>query len=432
MSDIETLFSLYEKLDNSFNVRYPTSNNATYSSLLNYSDDLKKPFQRWFRYKEGYSIDLINTILDNNDLKKGTILDPFSGSGTTLLASQNKNINSIGFEINPFAYAMSSLKLHNYSKKEISEFKNSINFVLKQTDHIASLPKRDMMKNVFSNKIEKEFLSIKYNIKQLNTSDNVKNLFLLGLISLIEIFSNYKKSGNGLKKRNAKTRYEDKHSFVKELSELYYCMLDDIQNKKNLPNTKTKIIMDTCLNLDKYIKNNTIDGVIFSPPYANCFDYTEIYKLELWFGDFVKTMLDIQKLRKSSLRSHLNANLAEENVLKTTYLKQILDVLLTKKLWDKRIPKMLELYFYDMFILLNKLVLVMKKNAFCNIIVSNSAYGGIVIPTDLIISDYAKNIGFNVDRIEVDRYIITSSQQYKSTLSYKKYLRESIVCLRKK
>ena len=36
---------------------------------------------------------------------------------------------------------------------------------------------------------------------------------------------------------------------------------------------------------------------------------------------------------------------------------------------------------------------------------------------------------FNVDKIEVDRYIITSSQQYEMTKETGKYLRESVVCL---
>lgn len=92
---------------------------------------------------------------------------------------------------------------------------------------------------------------------------------------------------------------------------------------------------------------------------------------------------------------------------------------------------MLRLYFSDMFTLLNKLYLVMKNGAFCNIVVSNSAYGGLVIPTDLLIANYANDIGYIIEKIEIDRYIITSSQQYKNTLSQKKYLRESVICLRK-
>jgi hypothetical protein len=275
-----------------------------------------------------------------------------------------------------------------------------------------------------------EFLSIKYNIVYLKLSEKVKNLFLLGWLSLIEVFSNYKKSGNGLKKKNVKLKYEDKYCFIDELNKLYNNILSDIKISKK--NSNISLIKDTCLKLDNYIDKNSLDGVIFSPPYANCFDYTEIYKLELWFGDFVSNINDLKELRNLSLRSHLNSNLIENEIIKSSYLENLLDKLSEKKLWDKRIPTMLRLYFNDLFILLNKLNYAMKKNAFCNIIVSNSAYGGIVIPTDLLIANYANDIGFDVKKIEIDRYIITSSQQYKETLNYKNYLRESVICLIKK
>ena len=77
-------------------------------------------------------------------------------------------------------------------------------------------------------------------------------------------------------------------------------------------------------------------------------------------------------------------------------------------------------------------VKTLVKNGFCCIVVGNSSYGGVIFPADLILADYAKRIGFTVDKIEIDRYIITSSQQYEKTKKAGKFQRESIVCLIKK
>ena len=83
----------YEKilsLENRYNVIYPESENATYTSLLNYSDDLNRPFQRWYRYKEGFSIELVKQLIkEYSKHGSGVILDPFSGSGSTLLAAND-------------------------------------------------------------------------------------------------------------------------------------------------------------------------------------------------------------------------------------------------------------------------------------------------------------------------------------------------------
>ena len=49
---------MIEELENRFNIRYPQKTKATYTSLLNYSKDLDTSLQRWYRYKEGYSIEL--------------------------------------------------------------------------------------------------------------------------------------------------------------------------------------------------------------------------------------------------------------------------------------------------------------------------------------------------------------------------------------
>jgi hypothetical protein len=51
---------------------------------------------------------------------------------------------------------------------------------------------------------------------------------------------------------------------------------------------------------------------VFSPPYANRFDYFESLKVELWFGGFVRNYEELRVLRKRSMRSHLEADYSRE------------------------------------------------------------------------------------------------------------------------
>ncbi|MBZ2174351.1 hypothetical protein K8M07_03725 [Schnuerera sp. xch1] len=66
---------MHQKLEDKFNVIHPTNKNATYSSIMNYSDDLKKPLQRWYRYKEGFSIELVKQLIE--DYNKNPIIKLF-------------------------------------------------------------------------------------------------------------------------------------------------------------------------------------------------------------------------------------------------------------------------------------------------------------------------------------------------------------------
>ena len=154
----------------------------------------------------------------------------------------------------------------------------------------------------------------------------------------------------------------------------------------------------------------------------------------MWFGNFVEEYSDLKKLRNKTIRSHLNSLLDENkfSIEHSEVLNRQIEKLNEKKLWDKKIPTMLKNYFNDMFKIIDYSYLKLKKDGFCAIVVGNSCYGGVIIPSDLILAKYASEKGFYVDKIDVYRYIIPSSQQYKDVLNEKKFLRESVICLVKK
>ena len=168
---------------------------------------------------------------------------------------------------------------------------------------------------------------------------------------------------------------------------------------------------------------------LFSPPYANCFDYTEVYKTELWFGDFIKDYKDLKVLRNQSMSSHLNKNL-NKNIEILNEIKIIIEKISAKKLWSKKIIDMLINYFNEMKLLLRLIYPLLNQNGKCVIVVGNSSYGNIAIPTDQIFEKIAKKIGFKKTYIIEARKLGTSSQQSKKIDDANK-LRESLVVLSK-
>jgi len=160
---------MYRELEQQFKVIYPESNNATYSSLLNYSDDLNRPRQRWYRYKEGFSLELVRRLISEyNKNNKGTIMDPFLGSGSTIIAANQLGLNGIGFEVNPFSYFLSKCKLRNYSAEIALEFKNASQEVLTvKFERDYKLPALSISQNVFNPDVENYLMNVKENILAL-------------------------------------------------------------------------------------------------------------------------------------------------------------------------------------------------------------------------------------------------------------------------
>ena len=423
----QNLKDILEEFESKFNVNYPDTNNATYTSELNYSMENDTPFKRWYRYKEGFSYLLIKKLIKEHSLNhSGIILDPFLGSGTTSLASNNLKRDSVGFETNPFSAFVSKCKLSVYTLDNINHLKEAYSIILNTeltNEEEYQMPCLSFADKVFDEPIKHEFMALKNVINRIKCCEKEYNLLKLCWLSILEEISNYRKAGNGLKKRKKKNTSKVKELFLSKLSTI----IDDIEKYKI--STDIKIIEDSSLNLLNYYPNNYFDGIIYSPPYANCFDYIEIYKLELWFGEFVKDYTDIQNLRKKAMRSNLSN--VDCSQCDNEYFKRLLKMIPDGSLWDNKISKMLNDYFIDFETLLKQSYYALEQNGFCCIIVGNSAYGGVVFPTDLIVADIASKIGFKVEKIDVDRFLITSSQQYEKTLAVRKFLRESIVCLRK-
>ncbi|MFA4851841.1 MAG: DNA methyltransferase [Bacteroidales bacterium] len=415
-------YNEYKKLDKQFNTRY----DLTYQYLVNFSKTKNLPIHRWFYYQEGYSPLLIKKVLNDLNLNGSThLFDPFAGSGTSLVAAKELGIQATGIEINPFSCHMALTKTQNYSDAEIKKAS------------LFKVPKHKTIENLFQkyklsiigNLFELENLEkIELLKEKIETEKNqkVKNILFTALLCILQQVSYYKKAGNGLKKKRIYKSINAFDAFNIKLNEI----ISDI--KSNNSPKEPVIINDNCLNINNY-NINEIDISIFSPPYANCFDYYEVYKIELWLGEFVKSYDELRCLRKAALTSNLNADLKKRNKIVTSskILIPILDYLSNIKLWDNKIPKMLNAYFSEMEQLLNELFIKTKKGGYCVIVVGNSSYGGLSIPTDIILSEIGKNIGFSVKEIIVARRNETSSQQYDKIGNLIEFVRESLIILKK-
>jgi hypothetical protein len=155
---------------------------------------------------------------------------------------------------------------------------------------------------------------------------------------------------------------------------------------------------------------------ITSPPYLNSFDYSDVYRPELFLMEMVRNTQQLRSIRLRTVRSHVQVHWdtpTQSNfgdMYKDTMrgLRKVED-----DLWDRRIPMMVQAYFEDMKCILQQLYRRATSDAQVWLVVSTSAYGGVEIPVDLILANIGTQSGWFLREIGVIRQIRHSGHHWR-------------------
>ena len=426
--EMDKIISAYQEFENKHPIKIINRNQ--FNTPVNFKQAKQFPRHRWYTYKEGFSPQFVEDFIrrfsqNSNDI----VFDPFGGIGTTVLQSSILNHQSYSNDINPLSNYVASIKTNAYTKEDIDEINSAYESLIRSNLNLKSNPPfSETVTKYFSQETLESILITQKWISDIE-SDKVRNVFSLALLTILETLSTHKKDGNGVKRK----KYSGQNFSLQNINELIgqklKMFIDDISSTS----INIKPIIKHQSSFDEYKLNQKADIVITSPPYANCFDYSKVYLVELWFGGFFKSANDQKTFRQSSITSHVHYKWEPRHKEFGNELvnNQIASYLHNKKLWDKKIPDMLTGYFSDMGKVLYELIPNLNRNATIGIVVGNSVYGGLPIASDILLSQIAIKAGFELIGIESYRTLTPSSQQLKIMRDIdKKYLRESLIILK--
>lgn len=385
----------------------------------------------WYKYKESFSQEIVTRAINESELSRSdVVIDPFNGSGTVTLAASINGIHSTGIEVNPFAAFLASTKHLN---PNINDFRRLKEITYRGITRGADSPllrfstfseKGKKSKWLFNSEILNSFEGGWDSLQISNNSS--KNIIQLALIGAAMDNSNAVRDGKCLKyKRNWIDLKYGKEDFLNSFAK----RLDRIEDNLEFSNlkSKTSIITGDARTELSNLKSKPFKLCITSPPYLNSFDYTDLYRPELFLGKFINSNEELKVLRTKTLRSHVEIKIQKPvsddfGLLYKEVIKKIND----KKnlLWDKQIPLMIQAYFEDMFNVFS----LLRKNADTNsslwVVVSNSAYADTEIPVDLIFADIGSKAGWYLKEIEVLKFLKKRTTKYSPNITN---LRESII-----
>ena len=385
-----------------------TSNCDNYL-LASALDTLEYPRHRWYFVKEAFSPDLVMQALKESDCTPGNlIIDVFCGGGTVPLTAASNGFDAIGFEVNPFLAFVAKSKLlqcrinslEKYVTLLINGAQIGANSNLKGFSTFTKIEGSN--KWLFNDEVLNAFEGSWQ--ASLGMPMPFRDLLRLSSIAAALDVCNAVKDGKCLRYRNDWGDHNFKREdFIKALNKRIQMIREDITSNP-LKGKKAKVLVADSRALDAvYPDKRKFKLCISSPPYLNSFDYSDIYRPELFLGKFMRTNRGLRGLRLKTVRSHMQV---DWSFTEDKELSNVLDQSFSKikeneeHLWNKRIPEMIQAYFEDMKVVLTKLKRFASEEASVWFVVSTSAYAGFEIPVDLILADIGSKAGWSLREVK--------------------------------
>ncbi len=388
--------------------------NPRFARLVSYVGNKTIPLLRLYRFKEAFSLGLVNHFLDRFEASPSSVVfDPFCGMGTTLFGSMLRGMPSIGVERLPVA----AFVAETLPKLLMLEPGSIISAFEGLKEHVDSMHPAPIAEDVSIVSLAFDDVTLTRLRKwksAINTlSSPMSEILTLLFLSMLESTSLASNDGQFLRlKRCKKPVFPDEALLRKVLQAeadviaARYMWPDRTRYAEHIPMIHRGDTRDLS-SLD-FTRKPTI--IITSPPYPNRYDYTRSYSLELCF-QFVKNFQELKRIRFGILRSHIESKSNTDDRPVHPAVAEVLNNLDGRKLNNPRIPIMLTAYFVDMRKCICEWSSVLAQNSRVALVVDNVRFEGQEMPVDLILCDLAEQAGFRIESIIVARHKGNSSQQ---------------------
>ena len=385
-------------------MKYRTTEQAEWRHWVTPRDVKDKAVHRWYLFPHSFTDDLVHALIDEWGLNgQDNILDPFAGAGTTLLAAKKMGVPSNGYDLSPLAILASNTKTAIFSRQRLETAWQTLECTLRHNSTVSmgrAYPEL-VHKALPEGRLE-ALDAVAMGIENIDYSSSERDFFRLALISIIPRFSHAVANGGWLRWLNQGAGAENVTNFFKEQVEM---MLSDV--------------CDTATQGDRYWEACVADArvmpasdaeysaVITSPPYPNRHDYTRIFGVELMFA--FQDWEANRALRYQTFHSHPEARPNRPSAGRYKPPKA-LDASV-RDLSDKRIQRMLDGYFLDMYLCLCEVARVCRKGAKAAFVVGNTQYDGTAILVDELTAEIGEQAGLTCKEIRAVRWRGNSAQQ---------------------
>lgn len=411
-----------------------------------------RPFHDWYRFVLSFPPHLVRHYLDDFGVGVDDIvLDPFCGTGTTVIEARRRHLRGVGLEANPFAHFASSVKIDwelppddlLSAAQDIAHTALGILAAQGIEDNAPfAAPHMDMPLRRLDPEAENLLLTNSISplplhktlvlLDCLNQHQHARYFrhALLALASaLVFKVSNLHfgpEVGVGKPKNDASVV----GAWLAEITN----MANDLCTVEGTSYPPAVVHLADARNAQAFLRPASIAAVITSPPYPNEKDYTRTTRLESVILGFIKNRAELRSLKKTLVRSNTRGVYVTDNddawVEQHPEIDRIAKAIEARRIelgknsgFERMYAKVTRLYFGGMARHLADLRPVLRPGAQLAYVVGDQAsYLRVMIRTGQILADIAQTLGYEVQRIDLFRTRFATATREQ--------LREEVVVLR--
>ena len=414
----------------------------------------------WYRFVLSFPPHLVRDYIHRFGLGDGhTVLDPFCGTGTTLVECKKLGIASVGIDANAMAHFASEIKVdwtptpdglieHADLLASAAIERFSAEGIVDDHESLTAFTENDS-----SNKQAVSYQTLPPESLKLLLTDSICPRPLHKVLVLLDVINDHKDERYyrhellALAKAlvfsisNLHFGPEVGVSRVKKLDTLVVpawhanvrAMANDLRELQIHGDASAIVHQADARQLKQLIEPHSVDAVITSPPYPNEKDYTRTTRLESVLLGLINNKDELRAMKRSLMRSNTrNVYKGDEDdkwVAEHEEIQRIATEIEARRIamgktsgFEKLYAKVTKLYFGGMARHLAELRNKLRPGAYLAYVVGDQAsYFRVMIRTGQLLGDIAKALGYELVDIELFRS--------RSATATKEPLREEVVIL---
>ncbi|MEW5856395.1 MAG: DNA methyltransferase [Cyanobacteriota bacterium] len=290
----------------------PPFNPECFSTFSTFADNMKLPVHRWFRFSAGFSAQWVETVITKAKKQETvTVLDPFAGAGTTLLAAEKIGVECYGIEAHPFVARVAKAKL--LYQTDLDAFIEHTTKVIRCAETLQGCVENypPLIRKCFTNESLESLDRLRQAWEKLADNSPQSQLTWLTLVVILRHVSHV---------GTAPWQYilprKTKRSALAPMS-AFQLMAETIATDMRMVGktavSQAKLIQAdarTCIG----VPDNFANLVITSPPYANNYDYADATRLEMCFMGEIAGWGDLQEAVRQFLIRSCSQHVTNKNV----------------------------------------------------------------------------------------------------------------------